>query len=191
MKHGISLILTILLVQAADAQKKFERERSIKSAQVTESARTYVESLFSDEKKIKWYLEENLEGVMIEAKIKENGTTYSIKFDTAGTVYDVERTQKFEELPPAVQSNVMDYLKSHYKSFKIRKIQIQWVGDPHVLRSLIKKDDAENTYQTNYEIVYIGRENKDTASYESLFDHSGRHIETKTIIERNLNHLLY
>jgi len=183
--------MAILLMQTADAQKKFERERSIKSSQVTEKARTYVESLFSDAKKIKWYLEENLEGIMVEAKIKENSNTYSIKFDTLGTVYDVEQTQKFEELPPAVQSNVMDHLKRHYKSFKIRKIQIQWVGDPHVLRSLIRRDNAENTYQTNYEIVYTGREDKDAASYESLFDHSGRHIETKTIIERNLNHLLY
>lgn len=191
MKHSFLLIIAILLAHLANAQKKFERETRIKSSQVTEKARTYVGSLFSDPKKIKWYLEENMDGIMVEAKIKENSSTYSIKFDTLGTVYDVELTQKFEELPPAVQSNVMAYLKSRYKSFKIRKVQIRWVGDPHALRSLIKKDDAAEKYTTSYEIVYTGREDKDNAPYESLFDDSGRHIETKGIVERNMSHLLY
>ena len=191
MKHSLLLIIPILLVQVAAAQKKFERETRIKSSQVTEKARTYVESLFSGSKKIKWYREENLEGVMVEAKIKEKSSTYSIKFDTLGTVYDVELTRKFEELPSAVQSNVMAYLKNRYKSFKIRKVQIRWIGDPDVLRSLIKDGDAGNSYTTNYEIIFSGREDKDSAPYESQFDHNGRHIETKGIIERSLNHLLY
>jgi len=191
MKHSLLLIIAILLVHVANAQKKFERETSMKSSRVAEKARIYVESLFPDSKKIKWYLEESLEGVMVEAKIKENSSIYSIKFDTLGTLYDIERTQKFDKLPMAVQGNVMAYLKKRYKSFKIKKTQIQWIGDPDVLHSLIKKDDTENNYTTNYEIVYSGRENKDAMSYESLFDHGGNHIETKEIIERNLNHLLY
>lgn len=191
MKHSLLLIIAILLAHITSAQKKFEREIRIKSSQVTEKARIYVEGLFSDSKKIKWYLEENMEGVMVEAKIKENSSTYSIKFDTLGTVYDVELTRKFEELPAGVQSNIVAYLKSRYKSFKIRKTQIRWVGDPHVLRSLIMKDDAGDTYTTNYEIVYTGREDKDSTPYESLFDDSGHHIETKGIVERNMSHLLY
>src|SRR5690606_34213812 len=100
-------------------------ENSIKKSQVAERARTYVESVFSDSKRIKWYLEENLEGVMVEAKIKQRDALYSIKFDTLGTLYDIERSQKFEELPSAVQTQIRTHLKNHYKSFKIRKVQIQ------------------------------------------------------------------
>ncbi|WP_345230828.1 hypothetical protein [Olivibacter ginsenosidimutans] len=191
MKHCLLLITAILLAHVANAQKKFERETRIKSAKVAEKARTYVESLFPDSKKIKWYLEENLEGVTIEAKLKENRSIYSIEFDTLGTLHDIERTQKFDQLPMEVQGNVTAYLKKRYKSFKIKKIQIQWTGDPDVLHALIRKGDTDNTFTTNYEIVYTGREDKDTASYESLFDRHGKHIETKEIIERNLNHLLY
>ncbi|MEO6000592.1 MAG: hypothetical protein ABIN89_27335 [Chitinophagaceae bacterium] len=163
----------------------------MRSSEVIAKARTYVENLFPKSKKIKWYWEENLQGVSIEAKINENKKTYSIKFDTLGALHDVELTQKFLELAIDVQQNITNYFQNQYDRYKIRKIQIQWIGDPDVLRSLIKKEETNKKYTTRYEIEFSGRKNKDLESYESLFDDGGKHMETKQIITRNLNHLIY
>lgn len=191
MKHSLFLIAWVLIAHVAQAQKKYERETNIKKSQVHESARIYVETLFSDLKRVKWYYEESIEGATMEAKIKEGRTIYSIEFDMQGTLRDIELTREFAELPSIVQQGVTDYLENRYRSFKIKKVQVQLVGDPGILASVIKGNKTKDKYTTNYEIEYFGKESNDPILYESLFDHRGNHLGTKEIIERNLNHLLY
>mgnify|MGYP003578150883 CR=1 FL=1 len=191
LKHGLFLIAALLLAHAADAQKKYERETTIKSSQVHESAKAYVKSLFPSAKRIKWYREESLEGVTMEAKIKQGRTIYSIEFDTLGTLHDIELTRNFAELPSSIQKRIQDYLGNRHRRFRIKKVQVQLIGHPGILGSVIKGKNTKDTYATNYEIEYSGNEGNNPIMYESLFDHAGNHIRTKEIIERNLNHLLY
>lgn len=193
MKHKWLLILLLFSTNLVYAQNKnkFERESRIKSSEVSEKARSYVESIFPETKKLKWYLEENLEGMAVEAKIKENSTTYSIKFDTLGNLEDIEFITSFNEIPTEVQQKVETYLQEHYDRHRIKKIQIQWIGDADLLRSVLLKETESQQYETNYEIEFSGKTEGDNKSYEALFSEDGEHIETKKIISRNLNHLIY
>ncbi|WP_118194213.1 hypothetical protein [Albibacterium indicum] len=191
MKHTWLLVVLFLMVNSLYSQDKFEKESRIKSSEVSMKATDYVESIFSGSQKIKWYLEENLEGMAVEAKIKENRTIYSIKFDTLGNLQDIEFIQRFDQLPIRAQQKITDYFQGNYDRYKIRKIQIQWIGDANLLRSVLLKETQSQQYEVNYEIVFSGRKDGDRQSYEAIFSDTGEHIKTKKIISRNLNHLIY
>jgi len=191
MKHTWLLVVLFFMVDSLYSQDKFEKESRIKSSEVSMKATNYIESIFPESRKIKWYLEENLEGIAVEAKIKENRTVYSIKFDTLGNLQDIEFIQRFDELPSRVQQKIRGYFQGNYDRHKIRKTQIQWIGDANLLRSVLLKETQSQQYEVNYEIVFSGRKDGDTRSYEALFSDTGEHIETKKIIPRNLNHLIY
>src|SRR5699024_1418289 len=138
-------------------QEKFERESRIKRSEVPKKASMYVESIFPDAKKTKWYLEENLDGFANEAKVRENGTIYSIKFDTLGNLQNIEFIEKFNKLPMQVQDKVESHLQEQYDRFRLKKVQIQWIGDADLLRSVLLDETKNGQYETNYEIEFVGR----------------------------------
>lgn len=191
MKHIWLLIILVFSISTAHSQNKFERESRIKRSEVSEKAKIYMESIFPQSRKIKWYLEENLDGIAIEAKVKANKTNYSIKFDTVGNLHDIEFTQRLDELPTSIQQKVQKYFHDNFDRYRIKKIQVQWIGDPDLLRSVLLKKTQSQHYEINYEIVLAGRKDGNLESYEVLFAENGKHIETKKIISRNLNHLVY
>lgn len=191
MKHIGLLVTLILSIGSVHSQEKFERESRIKSSDAPKKASMYVESIFPEARKIKWYLEENLDGFANEAKVKQNGTVYSIKFDTLGNLQDIEFIQNFNKLPVQVQDKVEAYLQEQYDHYRLKKIQVQWIGDADLLRSVLIEETKNGQYKTNYEIEFSGRKDGDTQSYEALFSENGEHLNTKKIISRNLNHLVY
>ncbi|MGO1595086.1 MAG: hypothetical protein ACTHZ1_03630 [Sphingobacterium sp.] len=191
MKKIIILFSILLFSSLLFAQQKFEKESRITEDAVPPNAIQYLESLFSDTPKVRWYREESLEGISIEGKTKRDEGRYSIKFSTGGELRDIELTQSFEEIPEDVQEEIEDYFSDNYDRYRIKKVQIQWLGDPDVLRTLINQGDTSQRYETNYEIEFSARKDRKTKPYETLFDHTGEHIETKEIVPRNLSHLLY
>lgn len=191
MKHSWLLIILFFSFNSAYSQNKFEKESRVKSSEVSTKAKSYVESIFPESNKIKWYLEENLDGMAIEAKVKANQTLYSIKFDTLGNLQDVEFIQSFAKLPEQVQEKVVRHFEENYDRHRIRKIQIQWIGDPELLRSAIMKETDNQEFEVNYEIEFRAKKNGENNSFEALFSENGELIKTDKIIPRNLNHLIY
>lgn len=191
MKHIGLLVTLILSISLVYSQEKFERESRIKSSDVPKKASMYVKSIFPDAQKIKWYFEENLDGFANEAKVKQEGTIYSIKFDTLGNLQDIEFIEKFNKLPMQVQDKVESHLQEQYDRFRLKKVQIQWIGDADLLRSVLLDETKNGQYETNYEIEFVGRKDGNAQSYEILFNEEGEHLNTKKIITRNLNHLVY
>ena len=191
MKHIGVLMRLVLSISLVYSQEKFERESRIKRSEVPKKASMYVESIFPDAKKTKWYLEENLDGFANEAKVRENGTIYSIKFDTLGNLQDIEFIEKFNRLPLQIQTKVESYLQEQYDRYRVKKIQVQWIGDADLLRSVLLQENADRQHEINYEIEFSGRKHGDIQSYEALFSEEGEHLNTKKIITRNLNHLVY
>lgn len=191
MKKTIALVSCLLFCWVGFAQQKFEKESRIKQEDVPENARAYVESLFSDGPSVKWYREESLNGISVEGKTKQEEGIYSIKFTTEGQLLDVELTRSFDDLPQEIQEEIEDYFSDHFDRYRIKKVQVQWVGDADILRGVIKRKDFDQDFQTNYEIEFSGRKDRKSNPYEALFDQEGDHIETQEIIPRNISHLLY
>jgi len=192
MKNGVLLvIISLIFTITVQAQQKVEKEYRLKEADVPAEAKNFLESLFTNHAKIRWYKEESLTGVTIEAKKKEKEGIYSIKFSLAGQLLDTELTQKFSQLPQAVQKNINKYLHTTYKRAKIKKVQIQWLAPPDIISSLIKGQKPSDAYTTNYEVEFSGIKDGQGKLYETLFDQSGQPQQTKEIIQRNIHHLLY
>jgi|GEM_PF-2925962 len=192
MKNGVILLmLSLFFTVAVQAQQKFERESRLKISEVPENAKLFLESLFSNPTKIRWYKEESLTGITIEAKKKEKEGTYSIKFSLAGELQDTELTQKFNQLPPETQQRITDHLQATYKRAKIKKVQLQWLAPQEIISALIKGKQPAESYTTNYEVEFSGNKDGEVKLYETLFDHAGNPMETKEIVQRNLHHLLY
>lgn len=191
MKHLIALCFNLLFCLFVFGQQKFEKESRIPQDEVPNQALKYIQSLFSDSPKVQWYREESLDRIAVEGKIKRQDGVYSIKFNTDGLLHDVELTRNLSQLPDRVQVSIESYISRNYDRYRIKKVQVQWVGDPAIIRSLVRRERHSDDYTTNYEIEFSGRKDRRTKPYEALFDDHGEHVETKEIIPRNLSHLLY
>ena len=191
MKKYILCIVFICVYLASGAQQKYERESGIRSEEAPDTAVSYIAQLFGPDARVRWYREESLEGIRIEAKTKQVKGTYSVKFDTDGRLLDIELTQKAEEIPSQASGAINAHLAATYDRYKIRKIQVQWTGAPDVLHQLIRGKPTEDAYTVRYEVEHSGRLHGNTKPYETLFDSQGKPIETKEIVPRSMNHLIY
>lgn len=189
-----SLILVafalLLNVETTFAQQKTEREYAIKTAQVPKSALQYVDQVFEG-RRTKWYAEESQKGRSIEAKVKQDGTIYSIEFDEGGKLQDIETLISFKSLPEALRNTIEKTLEAEFSRIKIIKVQRQWTGPAKTLQLLLAKKEPAEKYTTRYELVIRGTKDRSTSDYEVLVDDQGTLIRTSKIISKDNPHLLF
>ena len=184
------LIFLFLMPFNLTGQIKYEREYKLKKENVPGAAITFIDSCCPDSKG-KWYGEENFTGKSIEAKIKYQGSLYSIEFDTSGYIQDVEKKIRVQDIPQNARLVIINKLDSIFSKHKIEKVQVQWVGSNEVLYSLIGKIDTTLPYTTNYEIVIEGRKEKSIKVYEILFSVDGSILSISEIVQSSTDNLDY
>lgn len=185
------LALALLLYPATTfAQQKIEREYAIKPTQVPKPALQFLDHLFKNER-IRWYAEESQKGRSIEAKVKQDGTIYSIEFDEAGNLQDIETLIKFRSLPDQLRQAIVNTLEAEFSRVKIYKVQRQWTGPAKTLQLLVAKKEPADKYTTRYELVIRGTDDKSTSDYEILVDDKGTLIHKSKIIQKDSPHLLF
>mgnify|MGYP001072790456 CR=1 FL=1 len=172
------------------AQQKIEREYAIKTTQVPKSAVQYVDQVFEG-RKTKWYAEESQKGRSIEAKVKQDGTIYSIEFDESGKLQDIETLIRFKSLPEKLRTAIDKTLEAEFSRIKINKVQRQWTGSAKTLQLLLAKKKAAEAYTTRYELIIRGTKDRRTSDYEVLVDDQGALIRTSKIISKDNPHLLF
>jgi hypothetical protein len=183
-------LILLLAPKLTFAQQKIEREYAIKATQAPEPALEFVNQTF-DKKRIKWYAEESQKGRSIEAKVKQDGTVYSIEFDEKGNLQDIETIISFNSLPQDLQKAIMKTLEADFTRIKIHKMQRQWTGNAATLQQLASKKKPEEDYTTRYEIVIRGSKDRSTSDYEVLVDDHGKLISKSKIIQKDSPHLLF
>jgi len=186
----VLLALALLLYPRTASAQKIEREYAIRTTQVPEQALKYVNQVF-DERRTKWYAEESQKGRSIEAKVKQDGTIYSIEFDEDGKLQDIETLIRFRSLPEALQNAIMNSLEAEFSRIKIHKVQRQWTGPAETLQLLLAKKKPEEKYMTRYELVIRGNQDNRTSDYEVLVDDKGTLIRKSRIIQKDSPHLLF
>ena len=192
LSNNIPLLTLVLLMlsPAAFAQHKIEREYAIKTAQVPAQALKFVNQSFS-KNRIRWYAEESQKGRSIEAKVKQDGTIYSIEFSEDGSIQDIETLIAFSALSEDLREAIMKTLEADFTRIKIHKVQRQWTGSAATLQQLLAKKKPEGEYTTRYELVMRGTENKHSSDYEVLLDEKGTLISKSKIIQKDSPHLLF
>lgn len=175
---------------ATVAQVKYERETRIRPSAVPTQARAFADTALGA-RKIRWLKEFGLDAFSYEAKAKKDGRRYSIEFDTAGKVQDVEMEIKLSSLDPALRKKIDATLSGLFTHPKITKTQLQWTGPEPVLQALIQAGAGPENYTERVEIVFKCRENGRPKLYEALFDASGALLSKLEIIPRNTDNLDY
>lgn len=187
------LLLWLPLFLAAPdlrAQYKYEREYRITEKEVPVRSADFVRS-FPFEGKIKWYAEESQAGKTIEAKALLAGRKYSLEFDTAGRLLDIEVVIPWSGIPADVRTNISQRLDSLYSRHRIGKIQLQYAGDPDNIRASILQQEIGEGYTTRYEIVIDGQVGRSKDSWELHFTRDGVLEKMSRIIFRNTDNLSY
>jgi hypothetical protein len=172
------------------AQDKFEKESRIKREDVPAKALAFVDSLQLNTR-FKWYQEESLSDKSIEVKFKFNKIKYSIEFDILGNIEDVEAELKPAEMTPAVLLVFVDKLKTDCSSYKIIKIQRQYIGKKLDLYNLLKFNKMSENLVVNYETVVRCKQNSKVAMFEYLFNEQGKMLSVSKITFKNSSHLEY
>lgn len=62
-----------------------------------------------------------------ESKFKSAGYRYSVKFDSLGQLYDVERIIKSDQLPSPARHSIHEDLGASFQHFRIEKIQERYL----------------------------------------------------------------
>lgn len=172
------------------AQKKLEYEYRIKEQNVPQRALDFVNECFPASK-VKWYGEESLTQKTIEAKTKVSSNLYSLEFDSLGTLLDIELLIDFESIEMKIKNAIRQHLDNQFSRYKIKRCQVQWLGDNTSLQELAMRGETILPYRTNYEIVLKGKSDSNMGFYEILFDSEGNVLKSSMIIQRNTNNLFY
>lgn len=169
------------------SQSKLEIEERIDKRKAPLSAQIFIDSLYFSSK-IKWFVEQDYDRKTFEAKTKSEGKRYSIEFDSLGQIEDIEEEIKWDQIPLFTQDAICEKLNTDFEKFKIKKIQIQYIGKEKDLLNF--RTNTENLI-IKYEIVVKGQKESKTTFYEYLFLEKGE-LESQTQFEfRNTDHLEY
>lgn len=191
--NRLSLFFLCTLSVAAlsvNGQDKYERESRLKEEMVPEKAISFVKAL-SLERKIKWYREEAINRITIEAKSKFKAQNISIEFDTLGNVEDIEIETPWKEIPSIVSKKIIEHLESNFTKHHIRKVQIQYLGNRQELLDFFQNNLNSKDIDRNYEIVLKGVTEDSIELYEFLFTDQGKLLRKSKIIFRNTDNLQF
>lgn len=155
------------------SQQKFEKEIRVKAYQIPNKALQFIQNIDFDTK-VKWYKEISNDGITYEAKSYYLKNLFSLEFSESGDLIDIEKKVKFRELPVITKNKILTSLQTRFNKFKIKKTQIQYIGNDGVLKELFKIKTSQNfKFQVNYEIIIKGKKVKNYFFYEFLFDNNG------------------
>lgn len=187
MKYILAIFLIFIVIQVF-SQNKLEREYRIQASEVPDKAIQFVAETYSEDLKIKWYLEESDDGKSYEAKFKWNKNRHSVEFDFNGIIEDIEIIAQPESIPQEVLLEVKNEIAYHFDRFKIRKIQVQYSGTAVQLSNAIKNFDYKQVVK-KFEIIVEGNKDRQIGLWECLFDADGKLLSKRRIIEKPTNNL--
>lgn len=159
------------------AQQKYEREYRVNSTEIPATSLQIIK-MWNFNNKVKWYAEESNDGKTFEAKVEHKGHKYSIEFSEDGEILDVEQKVTFSELSLDVQRVITHNLSKKYKKFKIKKVQIQYLGsETAIYNEIFQLNSTHEKAKINFEIVLKAKKENEDALYEVLMDTKGNLIQ--------------
>lgn len=191
MKFNFIFPFLLLGIASISAQEKYEREHRIKKSEFPSKAFDVIKDKLSDVKRIKYYKEIDSATTSYEVKFKKDQLWYSIEFSKEGDLEDIEITIKAIDLPNDSYENIQNYLKTNFTSFKIQKIQQQYVLENSVDETLKKAFQNLMISSMNYELIVDGKKDKEYQEFEILFNAEGFFKSSRKSLPPNYDHVLY
>ncbi len=182
-------LLSFFVVFTASSQFKYEREYRVSEEKVPELAVTFLRE-FSFSKKVKWYSEESQDGKTFEAKLYHKSQKYSFEFDEKGKILDVEIKRKLKEIKKEDCFTIQKKLKSLFRKYRLKKLQIQFSGSSESIVKELKKYMETNTYdEVLFELVVSGVKQQNYGTHELLLNTNGDVVKALKVKAFNSDNL--
>ncbi len=193
MKFNI-LFLFILFFSAniLSAQLKYEKEFRIRKTQFPEKALVLVQEKLTDAKRLKFYKEIDGNKTRFGLKFKKDRLWYSIEFTGEGNLENVKIQIQDIDILDESYAQIVAYLKQNFSSYKIKKIQQQYIANGST--DEILKTAFQNLITPHIKYPLVVRAKKDTngfKEYKILFNAEGKCISSRKSLPPNYDHILY
>lgn len=188
--RSLCILLFVLAALCSKAQVKMEIEKRVNMLEVPDSAIIFIH-LAAPKTSPKWFREGGLIPLSYEAKFKLDSKRYSIEFDTAGMVQDVEILITKKQLPISTKRELIVQLERESDNYKITRIQEQYSGSRAVLLQVVQYPNAKVLVTKRFEVEVKIKKDKKWRLYEWTIDESGKLISEKRIIQPTTDHLVY
>lgn len=185
----IIFLLLLICPKLANSQQKYEKESRLKDKDIPVLAFNLIGKL-EQTNKVKWYIEEGLEGKSIEAKFKQNKKEYSVEFDTTGNIQDIEIEIKWQDIELDLHKKIEASLGDICTKYKVYKTQIQYSGNLSDLTPILNGEENTKQSITKFELIAkCVSKDKKTEQFEYLFSNEGVLIKASQIIFKNSSNL--
>ena len=160
----ITVTVFILSCSTVEAQK-YEQESRIKAERLPSAALFYLDQHYPGRTKVRYYEEYSKRDAgaalqrFYESKFDEDGFRYSVKFDSTGTLYDIERIVVFQQLPPSILEPIEEDLSRYFRKYRVKKVQELLDETGEVI---------------GYELVVRGKHGQDIGYFELQYDEAAR-----------------
>lgn len=188
MRQLLLVIFSMLPIFAFAQDKKIEKEERIDLTGMPEKAQTYLKDFIpGDIRRLRYYFETDGTSESYEAKFKHNRRRYSVEFDKAGILQDIEVETEKEELAETVLTNIEDYISSRHERFRIEKIQAQFLSQGNDMKRSLKTGSLPDYF----ELIVATKNQGDLKKFEMLFDENGNFKEERKIIRNSYDYLIF
>ena len=190
MKHFSSfLVITLFFVlNNGFSQVKREVEERISLEKLPNAIKSLLPIIKPNAKHLKFYHEIDGEKESYEVKFKKENTLFSIEFNKAGALEDIEVLISTEQLPKAI----IEALNPMFIRYKLVRIQKQFLptGGESPKR-VIERSFENRATPKAYEIGLFGKTEKENKQFEFLFDPLGNILDKRILILPNQDHVIY
>lgn len=192
MKIKLAFFFLLFFTSASGllAQEKFEKEYRLKTETVPLPARQFVNALPFN-RRVKWYAEVSELGKTVEAKTKFERRRYSVEFDSAGKLLDVEIEISFKDIPEKVRNEITRNLAAELERFSIKKTQEQLTGPRENLLAHLAQGQQKAGLTTRYELIVKGSDEDGRHEFEFTFSAQGQLEKKAKLVFRNTDNLQY
>ncbi len=172
IKPRYLLTLTLLLLsyngQSLFGQEfKIEKEERVGLTEVPTQSVEWLNAVFPNNAKVKWYRETTSGKTSYEAKFKYFNKNYSVEFSESGDFEDIEFLVNWKALNSNVKGQLLTLL-SDFDKIKIKKVQKQWTSPAQeLLTEAIQKADAGKITE-RFELVFQAKKDNKYHIWEAL-----------------------
>lgn len=187
MKYKFSLFFLFLTIcSLAFSQTRPEREHRIKKSQFPPiEART----VHKEAKNLKYYKEVDTSETRYILKFRLKKLEYRLEVDELGQTRQLGHKVGEIDVPRDTYAQMTDFVNDRFPKTKIK----------HILQyySMDSDNALKNAYQNlilpnnTYELLFMGKKNKENKEYIATFDAEGNIIKLREALPANFDRVLY
>lgn len=186
------LIFILFTFSSAISQTKREKEIRIDSEAFPPKALEVLTPYLTNSRRIRYYKEFDGNKVSYEIKFKKDRLKYSVEFNEDGVLEDVEYIVRPVDIPETTFEAISSYLYKNHKSYKIKKIQQQYLNQNNNSKGVLKAAFQNLILpEINYEIIVSSKDKKGFSEYEITFNSNGEQLSSRKAIKPKYDHVLY